>query len=240
MSTLQSPWDLAGRIARVRHERAVARVDLEHPELGFQLQQFGDQPLRDCQLLGVELGRPGDAPPPDGYVREGDLVATYAPTESLPRRVQTYWRLHEAQDRLVLDLQVSVQTPLLDALPRVQVVTRLPQSRLWSLEGPGRPLTPLDRPLESPAPDFPPYVLVTQPAGITYIELIHPDDFGGFAAEIAEGVSWRHSLFGDSLEKGVILRARLRSLWMPAVEDPAAAATAAFIDFLSDPLPLST
>jgi hypothetical protein len=46
-----------------------------------------------------------------------------------------------------------------------------------------------------------------------------------------------YQLFGHDLEKGVILRARLRGLWLNS-ETPDVQALAAYEQFLGEPLPL--
>jgi hypothetical protein len=69
-----------------------------------------------------------------------------------------------------------------------------------------------------------------------YVELAHPDDE---SRRIASTHALRHAFFGHDLERGVVLRGRLRGLWLPCDGVEAAAATA--LDrFLHAPLPLET
>jgi len=77
----------------------------------------------------------------------------------------------------------------------------------------------------------------------TYIELIHPDDVSHAAGPHVRDHdgpgSVRHALFGYDLEKGIILRGRLRGTWLLGPPDEAE------IDrrrraFLREPLPLGT
>ena len=57
----------------------------------------------------------------DCFVRGGDLVATYAQVHARPVRLQVYWRpiptAHFVDSVAAIDVQVSVQTSLLEANP---------------------------------------------------------------------------------------------------------------------------
>ena len=81
--------------------------------------------------------------------------------------------------------------------------------------------------------------------GQFYTEMVHPDDLfrrvltEPIPAESATvpGGSIRYALFGLELEKGVILRARLRGQWFHSA-DPENQAAALYQDFLRQPPPL--
>jgi hypothetical protein len=67
----------------------------------------------------------------------------------------------------------------------------------------------------------------------TYVEFVHPDDRS--PNEGAPRAGWvRHSLFGHDLEKGVVLRGRLRAIWLADAAD----AASQLDRFLRAPLPL--
>jgi hypothetical protein len=72
------------------------------------------------------------------------------------------------------------------------------------------------------------------------VELAHPDDV---SRRIHEGTlpftTTRYALFGHDLEKGVVLRARLRGYWRPKTS-ALADAERLYAEFLGEPLPLST
>ncbi len=78
-----------------------------------------------------------------------------------------------------------------------------------------------------------------------YIEMVQPDDCSRrlILEPTGPGASRRfrmatcYQLFGHDLEKGVILRARLRGLWLNS-ETPDVQALAAYEQFLGEPLPL--
>ena len=78
-----------------------------------------------------------------------------------------------------------------------------------------------------------------------YIEMIQPNDCSrrlifeptGPGASRRHAMATRYELFGHDLEKGVVLRARLRALWR-TTETPEATALACYEEFLREPLPL--
>jgi hypothetical protein len=78
-----------------------------------------------------------------------------------------------------------------------------------------------------------------------YVEMVQPNDVARriIGRPIGEGVSTpstvcpRYALFGYDLEKGVILRARLRGLWIRS-KSPEYDASSLLEEFLSEPLPL--
>jgi hypothetical protein len=75
-----------------------------------------------------------------------------------------------------------------------------------------------------------------------YAEMVHPDDVsrrireGGRTLALAH--TTRYGLFGHDLEKGVVLRARLRGLWLRS-ENAKQTALERFDEFLHEPLPLT-
>lgn len=76
--------------------------------------------------------------------------------------------------------------------------------------------------------------------GWTYLEMVHPDDA---SRRIHEGklpiTATRYGLFGYDLERGVVLRGRLRGIWLPK-EAAFTEAERRFADFLNEPPRLST
>lgn len=76
-------------------------------------------------------------------------------------------------------------------------------------------------------------------ASLVYVEFAHPGDVArrivaGGSSEFA-----RSALFGHDLEKGVVLRGRLRGLWLPAETQPGEILDR-YDAFLGEPLPLGT
>lgn len=243
--TQHSPWQFDDRVAHLAWGNDRAQVDLRSPSRGVQLALAGSREAA-LEMLGVELG---EANPElsDVFVRGGDLVATYAQTAERPARVQIYWR-HMASDaeRLTLDLIVSVQTSLLDSWPSLQTRSWLAARAVLPVSAspdgdrfaPGKRVE-FERTADQ-ATGCLGFELNTAPLG--YIEMIHPSDFwrGSLAPanddQSRTVCSWE--LFPQQLEKGVILRARLRGVVLRK------APTSATLDelysaFLAEKLPLT-
>ncbi len=76
--------------------------------------------------------------------------------------------------------------------------------------------------------------------GWTYLEMVHPDDL---SRQILEGTlpfrAARHALLGHDLEKGVVLRARMRGHWLRKEEAHSRIDTL-WREFLDRPLHLTT
>ena len=193
--------------------------------------------------------------------RLGRVEATYAPPGWAELTVRAAWAPHEADG---LDLEVQVSTASVGRLRRVEILVesglagsarpeaprlvepRDARSAGLSYDGrepdvaglttlPPRPPAPLlcrlpDR--EGSGPD----------AGRAawYAEFVHPQDATRrIAFGTAPARSTRYGLFGYDLEKGVVLRARLRGLWLPSGA-PRAVARDRYEAFLREPPPLMT
>jgi hypothetical protein len=262
----QNSWTIAGQSALADLGGLALRVDLTHPAAGVAVTLAGQGHAPPMQLLGVRLPShlPGDSTAlGDAYARGGDLVATYLPTPQRPLRVQVYWRLAAGdwgrvparresplhverqigpQPGLILDCLVSVQTSLLESASRLAVHSHLPPGEvLRPGRGAGDALQPL--PVgrsELRRADGPGWVLLRPDgAGVSYAEMIHPDDFTfDDLAPDDGGLRLVHRLFGGELEKGVILRARLRGAILPREAD-GQSARAAYEDLLRAPPPLT-
>jgi len=223
-----SPWNLAANIARCDLLGAPAAIDLAHPRLGLR---FADGLT---SILGLQLGTTlldaHGAEPAESYVRGSDLVSTYSQTDSRPVRVQAYWHLAELaqlpryDDARLIELQVSINTSLLDLRPTLDVVTQT--------------ATPAERLSFGEAAAW---LIRFADSAYTYIEIPHPRDCARTAfAPAADGRSTlRHTLFGRKLEKGVIMRGRVRGALVPRNSD-VAAAEALVDDLLHAAPPLTT
>lgn len=225
---------------------ARAQVDLRSPQLGVQLIRGTSKELA-LEILGVELN---ETSPPlsDVFVRGGDLVATYEQTAARPARVQIYWRQIGAitSEQLMFDLIVSVQTSLLDSWPSLLTRSSLPAKRVRRL---AQQATRFDE-LSTDAPSA--LLRETEEASACvsfelngspacYVEMIHPSDFwrGSIAPRGASGgLTCGWELFPQHLEKGVILRARLRGALLRGVPSDEVLAEQ-HEAFLAEKLPLT-
>jgi hypothetical protein len=236
------PWDL--------------RLDSPVPGL------YSSDPERG-PLLGLEaiaaLRRPIErvfaATPPASVERHGPrLAATYFPPGWGTLRLTAAWT---SIDEATIDLDVEIQTRDFERLRGFEWIIL---SRLAGDIEPGahRSVTPRDArsagftydgresdlaALVSGPPGEPlgPWLAPRSGReGWTYVELAHPDDV---SRRIHEGTlpfrATRTALFGHDLERGVVLRGRMRGLWLRK-EHAHTAADRAWRDFRDRPLPLTT
>ena len=248
-------WRLSAAAAELHsaaHLQSAAlcgEVDLKRPERGLFQLRWRNQTLANHEILGVELAANEAAGESliDGYQRGGDLIAVYAETPQRPLRVQVYWRAaNDADLETVVELQLSVQTSLLDSRPVLGAATRLPRGEVLRLvdvaSGKFEPLNPAvaeSLPLESEG--RPLCWLVRWPdAGLSYVEMAQSGEThrSELSLSAAGRLELKHQLFVEPLEKGVILRTRIRGAYLPTAGDEPRAAQA-YREFLQSPPPLT-
>jgi hypothetical protein len=144
-----------------------------------------------------------------------------------------------------MELLLSVRTDRLDASATMNVTTMLPPGAERSWFDPATQSLhaeedfPADERSESNR--FPTaYVARGALEEYDYFEMIQPADFAGLSVaqqDDCRSTSWR--LFPESLEKGVIRRARLSACLLPSGA-PAQRVHQAYQQFLTAPLPLTT
>lgn len=249
----QATWSLHADQARLQLGALAAVIDLRNPQRGLFDITLAGQPVSRQQLLGIHLepaSSLGSAPLLDRYVRGADLITTYAETPFRPVRVQVYWCgttcVCDGLEIPRIELQALVQTSRLETAPHLGTATELTGGDVRRLtacgndaferveSAPGEPAS-LD-------PQDGPGCFVFRIPGLrwSYVELIHPADFH-HAELTADGatVQLAQRLFGEQLEKGVILRSRLRGLYVPRDRDEVLAARA-YADFSAAAPPLTT
>jgi hypothetical protein len=227
-------WKMDGTTARTRLPRFSGQVQCTHPQDGLHAIQCDGQALAAHAWLAIEL--PGERPTAaevEAYVRGSDLIVTYAETATRPLRAQAYWRMIEPGSKGLLaaiELVASVQTNLLDACPRITARSLVAGGELLSIG---------EFPRKSEEVGGRGFLI--RPAGATfsYAEMIaggagHDDRVETAASRIR----LEHDLFADWLEKGVILRTRIRGVLLERAGD-LAAATDQFNEFLATALPLT-
>ncbi len=186
----------------------------------------------DCSAPGpaiVQIGRCGYS-----------IYATFAEAEGLVK-TQVGWRVYTAQAGFpYLDVVASVQTEVLDGFVKFGLFSRvvaaeisIPGNSSQGDKGDWTCVALLDRiatPLEAS------YVLFRLPGTQwSYVEMVDPSNPS--ACEIvrepeAGRTLIRHQLFSCPLEKGVMLRTRLRGALLPLLPDYAAVA-ALFAEFVA-------
>jgi hypothetical protein len=249
-------WHAENGRVRLQLARLSGVVDPANPAGGIDHLRLDRAPVLGMRLLGVELPAAETSVAPsivDYYVRGGDLVATYAETPARPLRAQIYW--HAAIDRFdreiaAVELIASVQTSLLDSRPELTTQSklvarealRLRDSRSTEFAPVGPAGVDSDAKEQPDRPHCYLFRLASEP--VSYAEMVHPADAQHSSCQVRAGgadleIQLRHRLFAERLEKGVILRARVRGVWLDREGDEAAAARH-YASFATAKLPLTT
>jgi hypothetical protein len=218
-------WQLDGHVAKLAVADLEISVDVAAPSNGLSLRRKAASLIEAQQILCVELGNrdPLDAASVDVFARGQDLVATYAERPPRHVRAQVYWRSIAADEfapslpqsvAIAFDLILSVNTSVLDEDPKSTVRSSVASAaEIVNVEG---------------APGC--FMIRRGGAGLTYVEMVHPADYQESEAFIDDSAPPRgqlaHRLFAERLEKGVILRARVRAGLVDRQSDEAAALAA--------------
>ncbi len=251
-----------GNKARLESDNLRAEVDLLNPAGGVSVLAVEGAIANDITLFRVRLPRSTSDSNVDSFARGNDLIATYSETADNPFRAQIYWRflpsamsLAVEDDRgdpsparaTALELIVSIQTNLLDSDPAVTVATELAAtkvSRLGNVES--AHLTDLSF-ASIPAVVGPDtgsgcFQFQLADAPLAYTEMVHPADFHRSTVDRGvdgtSSIRLSHQLFAQNLEKGVILRSRIRSVFAPAETDAVTSARA-YQEFAASEPPLT-
>ena len=234
--TQSSLWRLDEHRAQLNLGQFAAVVDIAQPGRGLHDVALRGAAMTPWNLLAVQFtGQDSQQTQTvsDCFVRGRDLVVTYAQAFELPVRLQIYWRALGEADApgclAAFEVQVSVQTSLLDAWPEVVIRSRLqaPCAVRHDSQADGTPASS--------------WLCRLPTVGLTYGEMAHPADVAREELVTADTGTTEiaHHLFSQPLEKGVILRARARGVFV-SLDDDVRAIEAACDRFLAAPLPLTT
>ncbi|MHB0957556.1 MAG: hypothetical protein ACYC0X_26045 [Pirellulaceae bacterium] len=230
-------WQIEQSTAHWVSHRLRLSVDLTRPTHGFHHIALEATELPDAQVLQISIpGRdPGDTPSvEDVYVRGSDAIVTYAAMAHNPVHPQVYWRVVDqphVSPVIILEALVSVQTPLLDSDPRVQLHTTLAGNSWWqcTVEHAAERFHPMGPPQQasvSIAVTAPGIALLARMAELPYSygHIIHAADLidAKLTWDPARKTSTLSTLFfGQRLEKGVLRRVRARAILAPRSQDEA-------------------
>lgn len=218
-------WQLDSTRAYFSCDSWECSIDLSQPQAGLNSWRYSGKSLGALSILqirGVEFSATKAA---RVHVRGRDLIASYDEGPERPFSLEVYWRamdlFHSHRDTVGMEGIVSVQTRRLSVNPEIQVGSRL-TCRSLQLGG-ALPHTPnniaatdLSSPLKLTSDEARVVCLVFREVstGISYCEMLHPLDVHETnISPIPDQPSMcesSHRLFVRRLEKGVILRARLR------------------------------
>ncbi len=224
-------WQLDDQSAALTQPGLRANFQLSNPQQGIVECQVADARLDAKLLQGARLD-PATAGCQllEAYVRQNDLIASYTLGQEQPFELKHYWRglpSNSTSTLAALELISSMQTELLDALPRCVVGSRLAAVQsvlIWkSVEDDWQPLE-----IEPESSHM--FAHHQVPAGVlwrfkapqvSYLELIPPGDAQQLRlARTANGaVTSQWQIFARPLEKGVILRSRLYGVLVEQATD---------------------
>jgi hypothetical protein len=241
-------WKLAGNSAQWADGSAVLSFDQTAPGNGLSV--FTPPVLTEpaLQLFGTWLHDDDRSGPGPAATRvcAASIHATFAEKHHLHVETQVRWRVNRADVGYTsIDVVVSVGTQALSAFAAFGLGSLVKSSDILVPKN-----SALDRSQDWIHVDSVGDVATTQGTpctlfrlpgtGLSYVEMLHPSDLGSHEVsrdpDTGRAVI-RHQLFSCPLEKGVILRARLRGALLPRDSDQAAAA-AMFAQFATSDPPL--
>jgi hypothetical protein len=225
-------WILTGNLAKWQNESIVLAFDQSKPGDGINVLHPATQ--SSFRLFGLmSPTSPGTLEPPEAITPCGStLRASFPESDSLSVETHLAWSVLDLETAIVgIDLVVTIGTQKLDAQPQVNLCSQV-----------GNADTLVPENVENRRPSEGPSCTLFRlgETDLSYCEMLHPAEFHSTEASQdleTGGAILRHHLFSCPLEKGVILRARLRGLLLVRGGDEAAAA-ASFEEFLAAPLPL--
>jgi hypothetical protein len=236
-----TPWQLEVHQACLSLGELSGAIDLRAPGEGLKLRFHGQL----FTALAVELPTLTDTQATtalEAWVRGNDLVATYSQRQDRHTRGQMYLRaqqyLNAGSAAPAIELITSVQTSLLDSDPSLNVRSRIAARDILRLtEIATNRAMPIERNddqqhfLAAPA-EIACFIFRLNGGQSSYVEMVHPADFNhSVLRRLPSGeTELSHRLFAGRLEKGVILRSRVRALLVPS-ENDAALASACYADF---------
>ncbi len=226
-------WILTGSIAKWQNESVVLSFDQSKPGDGVNVLHPATQStFRLFGLMSPEAAK-GMFRPPETIAPCGStLRASFPESDGLSVETHVAWSVLDLDRAIVgIDLVVTIGTQKLDAQPQVDLCSHVRNADTLvpgSVENRG--------PSEGPVCTL----FRLRETELSYCEMLLPANFHStqVSQDIETGCAvLRHRLFSCPLEKGVILRARLRGLLLPRAGDEAAAA-ASFEELQSAPPPL--
>jgi hypothetical protein len=196
-----------------------------NPARGLVGVRIGSNDLVLPHILGVEIVRAAglsprpwveEGMPPEVVCRQDTVLVISRPTAARPVECHARWRIIPPD---TFDLQVSTLTPGRWNGLSVRTSSLLPEGST-----------------QRASSDASLMVLHRFATGdVSYAEMCHPQD--GIGVEINKNAVHFH-LFGHDLEKGVILRGRLRGIILPRQEDESLAHSS-YERFIREPPNLS-
>lgn len=241
-------WTLGDAVGTYAGSQLSGKIDLAQPADGMKSLQFREANLPQASLFSLLLPSefPHDLLEPDDYYQRGeDVIASYDESASCPHRLQLYFRSGWATAQSIpdicgFDFQLSLQTRQLDSNPQTVVCSRWPVQDTRLLDEDTQRFLPLVQNVrETSLVPSGACILVRNEFG-SIAFFAHPNDYRDCRLRFKDGhVAIHYELFPPFLEKGVILRARLRVATLPTASDEEEALRL-YQEFLQMEIPLTT
>ena len=237
---MSSPtWQPQGSCALLHGGAISAALDVAQPSAGLALRHTAQAGIDSLRLFALGLPRVGPGgeaePPAEWYIRGSDLVAVYPESDVCPMEVDALWRAccpNAPDPRLaIVDLILSVRTNLACARAALTVASSVPGAEVFRLIDAGNAaysqvnLRP-DATVHLDWAVRPSCLYFPLPAA-GYVEMVHPSSVCTdelVACDRGGQVHLCHRLFGQGLEKGVLLRAWIRGVLLAGAEQKRCAA----------------
>ena len=245
-----TPWTLEPNSVRLNLGPFAAVIDPRRPERGLHSLSYAGAAISASRLLAFGLpGLTGGelAPLTEQFVRGNELVTAYAESAAWPVRVDARFRALRADANegflAAVEAIVSVCTQQGDIRSELSLESRLTASEAlrlvdasrgsWALVSPGR-----SEALAGPA--APRCVLFRLDGGqVSYVEMLAPADSGVDEVQASGEAAIRHQVFPHALEKGVMVRTRVKGVLVARQQD-AEVASQLYRNFKDEEPPLGS
>lgn len=246
---IRSGWQLASSHAQWRSDALTFAFDWAQPERGLALTHVSLPTACEPRLFGLILPSRQeslDAARLPLSACGSLLCATYDAAESFPVQTDVAWRVGAPSPQsglTIVDAVFSISTERLNVHPRFSVRSLIPAVEVLTATEPleaacWKTWTPSQE--DPPQATESPLVLFRLPGKtFSYLEMADPVDSRccRLTGHGHKAVGLDRTLFAATLEKGVILRSRLRGILLERAEDMRHA-RAAYADFIRSEPPL--
>lgn len=198
---MDSAWQLKDGKASLETSLGTVHFDSAQASQGLAI---SDSPLQLTHFFSFLV----NDLPCDLYCRENDLVVKYPPRESDLVGYEVRYQYSEERDGF--DCVLSAHTQLLESAPQTKVTATLGEGEILKQHA-----------IEQARQAKIPYYLVRpQDAEVSWMVKVHGTDFYRNAVDSeADQPTISFWVFPESLEKGVIRRARFWLRWFPREND---------------------
>jgi hypothetical protein len=245
-----TPWILEPDSVRLQRDAFQAVVDLRHPELGLHALRYDGVAVPVSRMMAFirpGLGEGEVAPLADRFVRGDELVASYAESAPWPVQVDAVLRAAAVDRRAALlasvESIVSVRTQQLNSRSELTLETRFQAEEVLHLADASTARWASISEAGSTSltqPDQPRCVLVRLDGGqMSYVEMLVPADSSADEVVAGREAAIRHRVFAHTLEKGVIVRIRIKGVLVVRQGD-AQVAVAVYRHFTGEEPPLGS